>query len=77
MRSSSEKKLIILIIIVILVVLAISGFILYAFFGNGNDSSQNDVNFMMYNDESSRTPIVTANNITQNTVVAVENIENN
>ena len=33
MRSSSEKKLIILIIIVILVVLAISGFILYAFWG--------------------------------------------
>ena len=77
MRSSSEKKLIILIIIVILVVLAMAGFILYAFFGNGNDSSQNDVNFMMYNDESSRTPIVTGNNITQNTVVAVENIENN
>lgn len=77
MRSSSEKKLVILIIIVILVVLAIAGFIIYAFIGSGNDESQNDINFMMYEEESSRTPIVTGENITQNTVVAVENVESN
>lgn len=77
MRSSSEKKLIILIIIVVVLVLAIAGFILYAFLSNGNNSAQNDMNFQMYNDTTSREPVVVGNNITQNTVVAVENTDNN
>lgn len=77
MRSSSEKKLIILVIIVVVIILAIAGFIAYAFLSNGNNASQNDMNFMMYNEETSRTPVVTGNNITQNTVVAVENVEGN
>ena len=76
MRSSSEKKLIILIIIVVVLVLAIAGFILYAFLSNGNNSAQNDMNFQMYNDTTSREPVVVGNNITQNTVVAVENTDN-
>lgn len=77
MRSSSEKKLIILIIIVVVIVLAIAGFVLYAFLSNGSSSSGNDINFQLYNEENSKTPIASGNNVTQNTVVAVENIDNN
>ena len=77
MRSSSEKKLIILIIIVVVLVLAIAAFILYAFLSNGNNSDQNNMNFQMYNDTTSREPVIMGNNITQNTVVAVENTDNN
>ena len=77
MRSSSERKLIILVIIVIVIVLAIAGFIIYAFVSGGNNTSQNDMNFMMYNEETSREPIPTDNNIIQNAVVAVENVDNN
>lgn len=77
MRSSSEKKLIILIIIVVVIVLAIAGFVLYAFLSNGSSSSGNDINFQLYNEENSKTPIASGNNVTQNTVVAVENIDDN
>lgn len=77
MRSSSEKKLIILIVIVVVIVLAIAGFVLYAFLSNGGNSSENDINFQLYNEENSRTPVTTGNNITQNTVVAVQNVDNN
>ncbi len=77
MRSSSEKKLIILIVIVVVIVLAIAGFVLYAFLSNGGNSSENDINFQLYNEENSRTPVTTSNNITQNTVVAVQNADNN
>lgn len=77
MRSSSEKKLIILIVIVVIIILAIAGFILYAFLSNGSSSSGNDINFQLYNEENSKTPIASGNNITQNTVVAVENIDDN
>lgn len=77
MRSSSEKKLIILIVIVVVIVLAIAGFVLYAFLSNGGNSSENDINFQLYNEENSRTPVTTSNNITQNTVVAVQNVDNN
>ena len=76
MRSSSEKKLIILTVIVVVIIISIVAFIAYAFLSNGNNSSENNMNFQLYNESNSKPTVNTENNIGQNTVVPVENANN-
>ena len=76
MRSSSEKKLIILTVIVVVIIIAIAAFIAYAFLSNGKNSSENNMNFQLYNESNSKPTVNTENNIGQNTVVPVENSNN-
>ena len=76
MRSSSEKKLIILTVIVVVIIISIAAFIAYAFLSNGNNSSENNMNFQLYNESNSKPTVNTENNIGQNTVVPVENANN-
>lgn len=77
MRGSNNKRLIILVILVIIIIIAIVALMSYEFFSNGNDALQNDINFIMYNEEDARSPTVTVNNTAENTIVPVENVDNN
>ena len=63
MRSSSEKKLIILTVIVVVIIISIAAFIAYAFLSNGNNSSENNMNFQLYNESNSKPTVNTENNI--------------
>lgn len=74
-RGNGEKIFRILIIVVVIVVIAIAAFIAYAFLGNrNNNESEEEMNFTLNQQAGNR---VVTNNVTQNTIVPVENTYDN